>query len=318
MVFEESEIFAIKMRLRIVLMTLLTSLFSMFWTETPALSTVSHMAPSKCRLQTDVFPAFSGLHIINNPTYQIFYAKMPKDTSYKIVPVVSSQIEPLERMVKKVEGTPIAGINAGYFDPSNKQTTSFIYEQGQLVADPEENRHFVDNPELQPYLNNMLNHRSEFRVLACKGEVQYKIEQHQNPVKFGCKLISSVQAGPNLFVADAPQQEAFVAYHHGRIVRDPIGVHRKNARSAIGIDTNGDIILAMAAMKPLKDQASGVTLPEMAQVMHDLGATQAMSLDGGSSSSLWVEGKTYYGKLDKSLKPVKRPIKSALVVIREE
>ena len=52
-------------------------------------------------------------------------------------------------------------------------------------------------------------------------------------------------------------------------------------RSAIGITADGSLLLVI----------SRGTIRELAQQMKDLGAVQAMNLDGGASSGLWLRGK---------------------------
>lgn len=287
------------MRWVVIAMTLLTLLFS----------GLNVKAPAFC---TDL-----PVKTLDKPTAQVYYVRVPASYKYKVMPLVSPQLEPLPDLVEKMEGSAIAGINAGFFDPNNKLTTSYVVSQGKIAANPIENRNFLENPDLYPFLVKMLN-RSEFRVMDCHGKRKYAIAKHQDSLGFRCSLVHSVQAGPNLFVPDSALQEAFVAYKGNQRIRDPLGIDRKNARSAVGIDEAGNVILAMAAMKPLETEPAGVTLQEMAAVMRELGAKEALSLDGGSSSTLWVGGQTYYGKLDKAFNPVKRPIKSALVVIRED
>lgn len=254
---------------------------------------------------------------VDKPAFSVTYVRVPAKSKYSVIPVVSNQLELLPNMVETLKDSAVAGINAGFFDPSNQQTTSYVVAEGKVLANPVDNRNFVENPNLYPYIVTMLN-RSEFRVLECNGQRQYDIAKHRDPLKFRCKLVHSMQAGPDLYNEKGSEDEAFIAYKGSQRIRDPLGVDRRNARSAIGIDAQGNVILAMAAMKPLENLPSGATLRDMANVMRELGAVKALSLDGGSSSSFWVGGETYYGKLDKAFNPIKRPIKSALVVIRKE
>ncbi|YAG10259.1 hypothetical protein NSTC731_06648 [Nostoc sp. DSM 114167] len=69
----------------------------------------------------------------------------------------------------------------------------------------------------------------------------------------------------------------------------------------------------MVAQKPLAS-ANGISLPALADLMKTLGADRAMNLDGGSSSSLYYNGKTFYGKVDLEGNSIKRPVKSVLLV----
>ncbi|XGB40952.1 MAG: phosphodiester glycosidase family protein [Nodosilinea sp. LVE1205-7] len=59
---------------------------------------------------------------------------------------------------------------------------------------------------------------------------------------------------------------------------------------------------------------SGMTLAEVADLMTQRGAVQALNLDGGSSSTLMYGSTTYYGRLDPNGKPRQRSVKSILWV----
>jgi exopolysaccharide biosynthesis protein len=50
--------------------------------------------------------------------------------------------------------------------------------------------------------------------------------------------------------------------------------------------------------------------------MSSLGAVKAMNLDGGSSASLYYNGRAIYGRVDQAGKKIIRPIKSILSVIK--
>jgi exopolysaccharide biosynthesis protein len=74
----------------------------------------------------------------------------------------------------------------------------------------------------------------------------------------------------------------------------------------------------MAAQKPNSSEVSGISLAELAKFLKTLGVEEGMNLDGGSSSSFYYQGKTYYGKLDKQRNPVKRPVKSVLILQQQK
>ena len=70
----------------------------------------------------------------------------------------------------------------------------------------------------------------------------------------------------------------------------------------------------MVAQKSETPATSGMSLPALADFMKTLGVEKAMNLDGGSSSSLYYNGKSFYGKVDLEGNSVKRPGKSVLLV----
>ena len=226
---------------------------------------------------------------------------------FRVTPALSASTEPLEDFAKR-DGA-IAAINGGFFDPENRQSTSFVVLNEQVIADPRQNDRLMQNPTLSPYLDKILN-RSEFRSCQCGDTIAYQIRQHQDPIPAGCRSLSALGGGPRLLPDRTDQAEGFVDRTKGR---DALGSDQPNARTAIGLTHDGTIIWVMVAQTP--DVAdSGASLSELAELMKSLGVETAMNLDGGSSSALYYQGKTIYGKLDKTGKPIQRPVKSVFWV----
>jgi len=69
------------------------------------------------------------------------------------------------------------------------------------------------------------------------------------------------------------------------------------ARSAIGIRSEGDVVLVTvdddreAKLAPKERRSVGATLSELAEIMRQLGCSEALNLDGGGSSTLWLGGQ---------------------------
>ena len=107
------------------------------------------------------------------------------------------------------------------------------------------------------------------------------------------------------------------ALNNGQTIRDPIGVHTPNARTAIGLMPNGDVVLVMVEQEGNGKQFSrrGASTIDLAQYFFKLGATKAMALDGGSSSSMMMGKTVLWGEKSVDNTPVKRPVHSALVLL---
>ena len=99
----------------------------------------------------------------------------------------------------------------------------------------------------------------------------------------------------------------------GQRGRDALGSQMLNARSAVGLKLDGTVVLAIATQLP-EVASRGLTLPDMANLLDSLGVESALNLDGGSSTGLYFEGVTYFGRLDETGEPIERPIKSILLV----
>lgn len=65
---------------------------------------------------------------------------------------------------------------------------------------------------------------------------------------------------------------------------------RRNPRTAIGWTQSGRVLLVVVDGRRSR-WSVGSSLGELARLMQDLGAVQALNLDGGGSSTMWVDGE---------------------------
>lgn len=281
-------------------------------TSQPQLSSQSLSQPS---------PSASVMYQQHNlPNAVAHVVKIPRQGHYSIRPVVAEGLIAVDKFARQqpqitgrqpVSTTPIAVINGGYFDPINQQTTSYIRINGQVQADPYQNARLVENPDLQVYLPKILN-RSEFRQYQCGTQVQYVITTYQHPIPPECRLNYSLGAGPQLLPQLTLQAEGFTDSVNGQITRDAIGSRQPNARSAIGITKDGDILWVMVEQQ--STAKPGLSLPALADFLKQQGAEVALNLDGGSSSVLAYKGRIYPGKPNPSGQSRIRPVKSVLIL----
>jgi hypothetical protein len=233
---------------------------------------------------------------------------IPANSPFVVTGALSPTVNTVEEFAQKHQATAI--FNAGFFDPANQKSTSYVVVAGQRLADPKDNERLVNNPQLKPYLNLIFN-RSEFRRYLCGKIIRYAITLHNESLPADCRLVDAIGAGPRLLSQLTSEKEGFIDRTKGR---DALGSEQPNARTAIGITRDGSIILVMVAQKPSQPNNSGISLIQLAQLMKSLGASEAMNLDGGSSSSLYYNGKAVYGKVDLQGNSIKRPVKSVLLV----
>jgi exopolysaccharide biosynthesis protein len=86
---------------------------------------------------------------------------------------------------------------------------------------------------------------------------------------------------------------------------------RRNARTAAGVTADGRLIL-MTADGDRPGHSVGLTIGETAEVMRDLGAVDAVNLDGGGSTGMVVEKRLRSRPSDAA---GERPVGDALVVL---
>ncbi|WP_299410965.1 phosphodiester glycosidase family protein [Acaryochloris sp. IP29b_bin.148] len=299
------------MKLSIVLISFLLALGLGLYTSQSQPSSQPSPQPSP-----QSSPPPSVLHqTYDLPGAVVHLIKIPQHEQYTLRPMVADGLMTVEEFAQKTSVQPIAVINAGFFDPVNQQTTSHIRINGQVQADPRKNTRLVDNPDLNRYLPKILN-RSEFRQYQCGTQVKYAITSHQHPIPKDCKLNYSLGAGPQLLPQLTLQAEAFTDSVDGQVIRDAIGSRQPNARSAIGLTQSGDLLWVMVEQQSL--DKPGLSLPELADFLKQQGATQALNLDGGGSSALVYQGKTYPGRPGSAGESAVRPVKSVCVLQEQQ
>lgn len=190
-------------------------------------------------------------------------------------------------------------VNGGYFNHSDGYPVSKVIVNSKLVENPENNQALISNEVLKPILKKIFNNRVELRLTNYQGKNIINICPNNNPLRDGEKLINSIQAGPELIPNINLENEGFIIKNkNGLVIRDGIGSSSKAARSAVGIDKNGEVMLVSTSSNP------GLTITELGKFMKELGAIQAMALDGGSSvSMIWTENKkyNYFSSMGKNL-----------------
>lgn len=87
----------------------------------------------------------------------------------------------------------------------------------------------------------------------------------------------AIQAGPRLMRNGKVELDV-----EGERFRDPKILTNSGARSALGITRDHKLILSTVP---------AATIPQLAEIMRQAGAWQAMNLDGGASSGLYYNGK---------------------------
>lgn len=170
-------------------------------------------------------------------------------------------------------------INAGYFDPNNQGSISYIVLDRNTIEDPIVNSSILENPILRKNMDKILN-RTEFRVVECQnGKLHYEIVPHKSGVDFGCNVITSAQAGPLVYPQLRLEEEFFIVTKDGEVVRESCSVLHKTARTVIGLKDGEAHILIITDEHPMD-------LYEVHDYVKSLGWDRAMTFDGGSSTSM--------------------------------
>lgn len=170
-------------------------------------------------------------------------------------------------------------VNAGYFDPENQKSISYVVSDRNTVDDPLVNENLLRNPFLMKNLDKILN-RTEFRVVECDNrKFHYEIVPHKSYVDFGCNIITSAQGGPLVYPQLRLEEEAFIVKKDGEVIRESCSVLHKTARTIIGLKGDDAHILIITDEHPMD-------MYEVHDYVKSLGWDRAMAFDGGSSTSM--------------------------------
>jgi exopolysaccharide biosynthesis protein len=202
-----------------------------------------------------------------------------------IKPYMSDTIETTSSAAAK--NNAIVAINAGFFNLSDGESTSYITLGGKQLCEPKHNGALVNNEGLKPFLTKIFN-RSELRFLFDKnGKMQMKVQPHSDSPPAGLKLIDSIQAGPQLLPKYTAKEEAFVRRPSGATKdADSIGTNMRAARTAFGITRSGKAVMVCVEGRKTKEFAEGISLPDLAEFMRRIGCEAAINFDGGTSTTM--------------------------------
>lgn len=175
-------------------------------------------------------------------------------------------------------------INAGFFDPKNQQTISYIVNDFQTIEDPIFNTNLMMNPVLRKNMKAILN-RTEFRVLECDNKYKYEIAPHDSKLDFMCAVKTSAQGGPQLLPNLRLEEEFFIVKDSdGNVIRESASALHKVPRTLIGLKSTSkgeqEVHIFIVTNK------NPMTLIEAKDLCVSYGLDSAMAFDGGSSTSL--------------------------------
>ena len=213
----------------------------------------------------------------------IYHAVLKGEKMYKQIQFISSSDLKTNREVHN-NSKSLFTINAGFFDPNNKKSISYVVNDYQTIEDPLFNEGLTQNPVLRRNLKKILN-RTELRILDCDSKLKYEIASHNAKVDFLCSVKGSVQGGPQLLPNLRLEEEFFIVKdNEGNIIRESASVMHKTARTLVGIKStpNGGQELHVFVVT----NEHPMDIYEARDLCASYGLDSAMAFDGGSSTSM--------------------------------
>jgi hypothetical protein len=211
----------------------------------------------------------------------------------RVEPVVSPNkyLVPVSQLV----GPPCwAGINGGYFTIGG--SLSLIVRDGQIQGRDVKNirrEAGIGNPARGVWIQT-LNKLQSFGWATAIGDTIYRYREPVKPFEpiphprsdaIVWQPQFALGGGPMLVhkgkITDSTNEEMFDEYNI--VPNDPA------PRTAIAY-TRQNLIVGMTADGRIS-QARGLSIPELSQLLHSLGANNALNLDGGASTTFVVNGE---------------------------
>jgi exopolysaccharide biosynthesis protein len=186
---------------------------------------------------------------------------------------IAISYDPLKNMTvsKQVSGTDaFAAVNGGFFDMKNGGSVTYLKTAGR-ITDIDTAKKWLRNSNI----NGAVMITSGTRVFIDRAMPNSWYDAH---TEYEDVLIT----GP--LMVKSGNKVLFPA--------TSLTIN-KHPRTAIGIRNNRRVILV--TLDGRTNEASGMTMNELADLMKLLGCHDAVNLDGGGSTTMWIRGKPFNG-----------------------
>lgn len=206
-----------------------------------------------------ILKATTVLELFNSPQ-SISYLQFPEN-QFKMTLVTHEGLQKVSTTA--VDSSAMAAINAGYWNMSTDIPATYIRVKG-------EDKSQTEDCEVYRVNGCVIFDDGKFDIAYC-DTAQYAdlASIYDNILTCGPLLIDNGK------VYDYSKGNGFFTNRH--------------PRSVIGMTQDGDVILLVVDGR-IKDKAAGVSIPELTEICQWLGMTDALNLDGGGSSTLWIRG----------------------------
>ena len=168
-----------------------------------------------------------------------------------------------------------AAVNGTYFNMDNGNPICYLRINGEKVGENTPQKTDSVNRKYYQYAVMVLNGNQPPSLLVPDSNRLWEELLSQSDI---------MTAGPMLL-------------HDGIAVSqrdDRTFVTQRHNRTALGLKADGSVLLVVADGRFLRC-AEGFSLPELTRVMQWLGCTDAINLDGGGSTTMYVHDKPYDG-----------------------
>lgn len=194
----------------------------------------------------------------------------------------------------------LAAVNGSFFDMDKGNPVCFLRIDGTTLGENTPGK--VDSVNRKYY---------QYATLTLEaGQPRFVVPDSNRLWENGLPDSNVMTAGPMLIAEGlaVPQRD------------DRTFVTNRHNRTALGTKADGTTILLVADGR-FRHQAEGLSLPELQRILLWLGCTNAINLDGGGSSTMYIQGKPHEGIVNypsdnnQHNHEGQRPISNAILVL---
>ncbi len=172
-----------------------------------------------------------------------------------------------------IEAQAIAAINAGFFNIQYGGSVTYI-KAGGLISEPDTATRWKQGTD-----------RNGSLLIDANGEVTISEKMSNSWYDFHTEYPDVLVTGPLLLAGNTK-----VPLSSSSLVKT------RHPRSVIGVVNSHKVILL--TLDGRTDQAAGMSLQEVTDLMISLKCSDAVNLDGGGSTTLWIKDKPFNGAVN--------------------
>ena len=181
----------------------------------------------------------------------------------KVGVVVSDKMRETSRMAS--EQGAIAAINGSYFDMKRGNSVCFLKADYQVV----------DTTTLSEFARRVTG-----AVSIRKGKMKI--------ISWNRQIEKQYKGKKGIVLASGPLMLKDGCYYDWSLCEENF-IRTKHPRSAVALTKDGKILFITVDGR-FPEYAGGVSIPELAHLIRILGGKDAINLDGGGSTTLWLSG----------------------------
>lgn len=240
--------------------------------------------------QKEVFNSYQYINVIEIPRGSKAHLAFVSDTTFTRVSEFAQRYQ------------AVAGINGSYYNMSTCSPVCYLRINGVELGE--------NVPSKSDSIHRKYYQNGTIRLLR-SGRPRFVLPDSNRLAESKMPDSNIMTAGPMLLQhgAKVPQR------------LDRKFVYSRHNRTAIGLKADGTIVLFVADGRK-KKQADGLSIPELACMMRWLGCTDAVNLDGGGSSTMYIKDYGLNGIVnhpsDNGLfdERGQRPVANAIMVVK--